>query len=247
MRDVVIPITYCVCVFTSALRFVRIITMKMFNPFQTKPDVKEEVKNTKRSVDRAQREIGRDANELEREEKLRLIKLKDAAKRQNQAEMKILAKQIVQIRKQREKISSMGARMGTIKTQAVVMGAQHAMGQTMAQTTKTMRAINKSMNAEKVHESMIQFQTQANQMGVTEEMMEDMMDSFEENGTEEEADAMTAQVLEELGVQATAGLQSAPSGKVKGGRAQQANAAQEEEDAADEEEVEKLMRTMLKG
>lgn len=145
-----------------------------------------------------------------------------------------MAKQVVQIRKQKEKLAGAQSKLGTLKTSAVTMKANHTVASTMSSTAKTMQAMNKTMNPSKMQDDMRNFERMMAQQGMNEELMDDMLaGEFEE----EEVDDVVNQTLLELGVDLTKGMQTAPTHSVK----------QQREEAEEDAEVEKLMREMLKG
>ena len=205
------------------------------NIFRT-PTVEETVKDTKRSVSKTQRQLGRDSTAMDREEKGIMLKIKDAQKRGNQGEMRILAKQIVQLRKDKEKIQGMSSKLGTVKTQATMMQASHAMSTAMASTAKTMKAVNKAANPEKMQANMMDFQRQMAGMEMTEEMLDDTLSGAFDDQMEDDADEIVRRTLEEIGVDATKALGPAPAGRIASKTAEA-----DEEDA----ETERLMKQLL--
>ena len=198
-----------------------------------KPTVEETVKETKRDLTRTQRQLGRDSIALDREEKGLIAKIKDAERRGNMGEMKILAKQVVQLRKEKEKLTGMNAKLGQVKNQATMMKASHAMSTAMASTTKTMKQMNASANSDKMRNNMMDFQKQMHGMNMNEEMMDDILSEAFDDNVDEEADEIVRKTLDELGVDATKALGTAPKHKVA--------AEQEEEDA----ETERIMKELL--
>jgi charged multivesicular body protein 2B len=211
----------------------------MSNPiasFFSPPSVDAVAKDTKRDLSRTQRDLQRDARQLDVEERALTTKIKDAAKHQNQAELRALAKQIVQVRAQKQKLSTMNAHLGSMKTQATVMKTTHSMGVAMQQTSKAMGAMNKAMNPEKLQASMYDMQRNMAAMELSEEMMDDALsNAFDDPQTEGEIDEITRRTLDEIGIDSTAALGRAPTHQVR--------AAQQVED----EEVEAVMRSLLKG
>lgn len=172
------------------------------------------MKETKRDLTRTQRQLGRDSAGLDREEKQLIAKIKEAEKRGNIGEMKILAKQVVSIRKEKEKLSGMTAKLGQVKNQASMMKANHAMGQAMATTAKTMKQMNKASGMDKMQDTMMEYQRQMAAMGVNEEMMDDMLSSEFDEEADAEADDIVRKTLDELGIDSTKALGEAPRHKV---------------------------------
>ena len=173
--------------------------------------------------------------ELDRTETQVLAEIKSRAKQSgvagNDPALKSLAKQLVQIRKQREKMISAKAHMGAVGMQATAMSAQFAMTGAVSNVTDAMKTANKASDAKEMSKIMTEFQKQNEMANLKEEMMDDALaDAFDADGVEEEADAITSQVLAELGVEMDSkmvGL-SAPSAKPQG---EEALLTEEEQDA----------------
>ena len=102
---------------------------------ESKRTTKEVVRKTKRDVSRSQRELERERRRLERDEKKLVKEIKKAAKRDggsNSKNVKILAKQLVQLRAQRDRLLAANANMGAIKNQATMMGTQATMAKAVS-------------------------------------------------------------------------------------------------------------------
>ena len=174
-------------------------------------------------VQGAQRDMDREMRELDRTETQVMAEIKKRAKQAGVAgsdpALKSLAKQLVQIRKQREKMISAKAHMGAVGMQATSMSAQVAMSGAMSNVTGAMKTANKATDAKEMQKVMNEFQRQNEMANMKEEMMDDALaDAFDTDGVEEEADQITSQVLAELGVELDSkmvGL-SAPSAKPQG-------------------------------
>ncbi|KAH9259147.1 hypothetical protein BASA81_002767 [Batrachochytrium salamandrivorans] len=207
--------------------------------FTRKPTIEESVKQVKRDASRGQREIGRDVSQLDREEQKLVLQIKRA---KTKSEQTILAKQVIQIRKEKEKLAGAQSKLGSLKTTATTMKANHTLGQVMGTTAKTMGTMNKAMNAQKMQGNLKDFERTMMQQGVNEEMMDDLLSSaFDGENEEDEVDDVVNQTLLELGVDLTKNMKSAPTHSVRAKPVK--NAEEEEEDA----EVDRLMREMLKG
>ena len=98
---------------------------QMSNFFSRKPPptAKEVSKGVKKDVKRSQRDIEREISSLEREEKNLIVEIKKSAQRGNDASTKVLAKQLVGLRKQRERMISSKAHIGAVGMRATAMAA----------------------------------------------------------------------------------------------------------------------------
>merc|ERR1712004_767841 len=114
----------------------------------------------------------------------------------------ILAKQLLQIRKQKTRTYQVGSQVQSIGTQAKVMHSNMKMAESMKETTKVMTKMNKVMDPMKTAQTMNQCEMESAKMGMTEEMMNDTLDDVLcESGDEEEQDAIVNQVLDEIGIE----------------------------------------------
>src|SRR5690606_8010911 len=70
----------------------------------------EAMRESKRDIRRGQRDIERDVREMERQEKQLIIEIKALAKKGDNASAKVMTKQLLNVRKQKEKLlTSKGA------------------------------------------------------------------------------------------------------------------------------------------
>jgi hypothetical protein len=95
--------------------------------FMKKTTPKEEARKVKRELGREQRGMDRERGQLDREEKKIIADIRAAAKRGNQGETRILAKQLVQLRAGKERLLSTKAQLGAIKTKTTLMATTHTM------------------------------------------------------------------------------------------------------------------------
>uniref|UniRef100_A0AAR2J3E6 Charged multivesicular body protein 2Ba n=1 Tax=Pygocentrus nattereri TaxID=42514 RepID=A0AAR2J3E6_PYGNA len=129
-----------------------------------------------------QRQITRDRAALEKQEKQMEMEIKKMAKTGNREACKILAKQLVQLRKQKNR------------------------------TYATMQAVNKKMDPKKTLQTMQDFQKENLKMEMTEDMINDTLDEiFDESGDEEECQDIVNQVLDEIGIEISGKMVKAPS------------------------------------
>ena len=89
--------------------------------------------------------------------------------------MKILAKQVVQLRNQREKMIGMKAHVGAVGMQASTMAATAGAVQAVGAASKAIGAVNAQMDAAGMSKAMMDFQRQIEVMGVKEEMMDEAL------------------------------------------------------------------------
>lgn len=162
-------------------------------------------KETRKEVRSNQRDLDREMRELDKQEKQVVLELKQRAKTVNSSTdttLKTLAKQLVQIRQQRDKLQGTKAQLGAMGMHATVMAAQIGATAAIGSVTESMKSANKIMDVKETTKIMTQFQRENERMEVKAEMMDDMLASaFDGDEIEEEADLLTSQVLAELGVE----------------------------------------------
>ncbi|XP_076445008.1 charged multivesicular body protein 2b-like [Babylonia areolata] len=205
--------------------------------FSKKPTVEQQIRQNDRVLRRQQRDLERDRGSLEKEEKKLEMEIKKAAKQGNKQAATILAKQLVNLRKQKTKSFAAGSKMQAIGHQQKVMHSNMKMAKAMGSTTKTMVEMNKVMDPQKTLQVMQEFEKESTKMGMSEEMINDTLDDIlTESGDEEEQDAIVSQVLDEIGIEITDKMVHAPSaskGKIgESSRARVTDSALEEQLAA---------------
>lgn len=186
------------------------------NFFKPKPTPREAAKaaqkETKSTVRSNQRQIDRDIRDLTKQEQLLLAEIKARAKApgvnpQTDKGLKSQARQLVQIRKQKEKLYETKATLNSIGMQATAMATQVSAATAVGSVTSALSSANAAMDAKTLGMTMAEFQRQTETAKLKEEMMNDALaDAFEDSDVEEEADNVTSQVLAELGVEMDQGM-----------------------------------------
>ena len=181
------------------------------NLFQKKPTPKEKAKaaqkETKLTVRSNQRQMDRDIRDLDRQEKLLLQQIKARAKTagvdpQKDSGLRAQARELVQLRKQREKLYETKAHLSSVGMQATAMASQVSMVTAMGNVSGALSAANSVMDAKKLGQPMAEFARQNETAQMKEEMMNDALAAaFDDDELEEEADDVTGQILAELGVE----------------------------------------------
>lgn len=181
----------------------------MMNFFKKQPTPKEAAKEAQRQARREvrqnQRDIDREIRELDRQEQQLKMELKQRAKKASSANdptLKTLAKQLVQIRQQRDKLFGAKSQIGAMGMHATTMASQVAAVSAIGTVTETLKTANAQMNMQETMKVMSQFQLENEKINAKEELMDEVLaDAFDTEEAEEEAEALTNQVLAELGVE----------------------------------------------
>lgn len=181
--------------------------------FGKKPTMKDQVRNNDRQLRKAGRDVERDRRELEQEEKKLEAEIKKLAKSPgNKDAVRVLAKQLVMVRKQKSRSYAAASRITGISCQQKAMGANMKLADSMQAATKTMASMNSLMKPEDVAQNMRNFEKAAAQLNMSEEVVNDTLDDIlNESGDEEEGDAIVNQVLEEIGIEMGSAVRGAPA------------------------------------
>ncbi|KAI1242400.1 hypothetical protein IHE44_0005940, partial [Lamprotornis superbus] len=177
-----------------------------------KKTVDDIIKEQNRELRGTQRAISRDRAALEKQEKQLELEIKKMAKTGNKEACKVLAKQLVQLRKQKNRTYAVSSKVTSMSTQTKVMNSQMKMAGAMSATAKTMQAVNKKMDPQKTLQTMQNFQKENMKMEMTEEMINDTLDDiFDASDEEEESQDIVNQVLDEIGIEISGKMAKAPS------------------------------------
>ncbi|XP_067297507.1 charged multivesicular body protein 2b [Pseudorasbora parva] len=205
-----------------------------------KKTVDDVIKEQNKELRGTQRQITRDRTALERQEKQLEMEIKKMAKTGNRDACKVLAKQLVQVRKQKTRTYAVSSKVTSMSTQTKLMNSQMKMAGAMATTTKTMQAVNKKMDPKKTMQTLQNFQKETAKMDMTEEMMNDTLDEiFDDSDDEEESQDIVSQVLDEIGIEISGKMAHAPSAGRK-----QPSATTSKADGISDEEIERQLKAL---
>lgn len=180
--------------------------------FGKKVSPAEQMRQQNRNLRKAQRDIEKDRRDLERQEKQLELEIKKAAKEGNKQVCTVLAKQLVQVRKQKARTYTASSKVQAVGAQSKTMHANVKLADAMATTAKTMGEVNKSIKPQDIARTMQEFEKETTKMGMTEEIVDDTLNSIlDESGDEEEQDAIVNQVLDEIGIEVSGKMANAPS------------------------------------
>ncbi|KAI3438831.1 hypothetical protein D9Q98_001248 [Chlorella vulgaris] len=183
--------------------------------FGKKKTPAELLRENKRMLDRAIRDLDRERMGLQQQEKKLIVEIKKMAKDGQMEAVKVMAKSLVRNRHAVNKLFQLKSQLQAVSLRIATLKSTHAMGEAMAGATKAMGAMNKRMNLPAVAKIMRDFEMQNERMEMTSEMMGDAVDGvFEEGGEEEETDELVGQVLDEIGINLDSALVSAPGQRV---------------------------------
>eukprot|EP00808_Paulinella_micropora_P013416 g18532.t1 len=209
----------------------------MGNVFGEEKSVKEIVKEQQRMVRRSIRALERERQGLERQEQKLVADIKQKAKAGQIKSVKIMAKDLVRLRKHQEKFLNLTSQLQAINLQMTTMSSQQALVTSMKQATKAMTRLNRQVKLPALQQTMMEFQRENEKMELQGEMIgEAIDDAMEEDEDEEEEEQIVNQVLDEIGINLDEALVSVPGEKQMA--ADKAKLAQE--DQALEDRLSKL-------
>ena len=175
------------------------------------------VKKQNQELRKATRDIDRTKRDLDKQEKQLELEIRKAAKLGQNQICTTYAKQLVQLRKQKARLTTAGSQIGAVSSQAKVMQANNTLASAVATSSRTMAAVNRQMNPAQVMKSMRDFEQENAKMDMKGELMDDALASaLDHSDDEAEEDAVVTQVLDEIGIDITGKLSAAPVAKRTG-------------------------------
>jgi len=172
----------------------------------------EQMREQQKELRKATRGVERSRTDLERQEKQLELEIKKAAKAGDRATATVLAKQMVNLRKQKTRTFAAQSQITAVGTKARTIGANQKLGEAMGTTAKVLGQMNKAMPTAQVAGVMQEFSKQSAMMDMKEELIDETLnDILDASDDEAEQDAIVNQVLDEIGIQITGKLAEAPS------------------------------------
>ncbi|XP_022646337.1 charged multivesicular body protein 2b-like isoform X1 [Varroa destructor] len=179
--------------------------------FGNKASAKEQLRKTDKDLRKSERDLAREDRVLERQEKQIELEIKKAARLGYNNMCKMYAKQLIQVRKQRERTKQATIQVAEVRNQSKTMGANMTLANTVAGATKAMSGMNDMMNPQQLAKTLGEFRMQSEKMGITEEIINDNLDDIlNESGDEEESQNILDKVLDEIGIEIKGKLGEAP-------------------------------------
>jgi len=163
--------------------------------------LKEVLRENKRMITRAIRELDREKTALEREEKSLMMQIKKAAKDGQMGAVKIMAKDLIRTRQYITKFIEMRSHLQGCALKLQTVKSHHAMAEAMKSTASAMHKMNKAIDVPAINKMMSEFEKENAKTEIMQEIMGDTIDDAlggEEN--EEEEEAIVNQVLDEIGI-----------------------------------------------
>lgn len=181
----------------------------MGNIFGKEKPLKEQLRENKRMITRAIRELDRERRSLEMEEKRLTIEIKKMARENQMKAVKIMARDLVRTRQYVTKFIEMRSQLQGCALKLQTVKSHAAMAEAMSSTAIAMRKMNKAVDVPAINKMMAEFERENMKSEMMQEMMGDAIDDVMENDEEEE-DKIVGQVLDEIGIDMSEGIPNAP-------------------------------------
>lgn len=166
-----------------------------------KKPLKEVMRENKRMINRAVRELDREKQGLEREEQRLTMEIKKAARANQMASVKIMAKDLVRTRQYITKFIEMRSHLQGCALKLQTVKSHQAMAEAMSSTAQAMQKMNKAVNATTITKMMAEFEKETAKTEMMQEVMGDAIDdALEDENAEEEEERIVGQVLDEIGI-----------------------------------------------
>lgn len=185
----------------------------MLSYFFPPKSTREILRENRRSIDRAKREITRTTSEIQREEKAALNLLKKRAKEGGDVnELKVMAREIAHKRALIIQMNASVMRLNAVQSQLLLMQANESIARAMMGASHAVAAINKQLKLPELNRALREFEKQTMLMEQSTENMQDVIDNvMTAPETNEESEDMVNQVLSEISLDVQNDLISAPA------------------------------------
>ena len=162
-------------------------------------------------VDRSVRSLESERSKLKLQEKKLIGEMKKMAQENQLKSVKIMAKDLIRIRKHQEKFINLQAQLRAVSLQMQAMASTQALTDSMKSATKAMRMMNRQMKLPVLQKIMQEFAKQSEMMEMGQEVMGDAIDdAMEDEEDVAESEQVVNQVLDEIGIQMSDQLVNVP-------------------------------------
>eukprot|EP00667_Euglena_gracilis_P023296 EG_transcript_26245 len=190
-------------------------------------DPQEQARQWRLKLKAEDRTLDRQIRNIAAEEAKVTKSLREAAKKNEEPVVRILAKELVRSRKAKNRLYTSKAQINSVRLQLEQTQAQVKVMGAIQKNAEILAMMNRLVRVEEVRETMMTLSKEMTKAGLIDEMMQETMESLDEDDLEEEAEAEVAKVIDEVLGSRLTGVQ--PSG-VKLPQAQQVAEGMEEDD-----------------
>jgi charged multivesicular body protein 2A len=173
----------------------------MGNLLHKEKPLKEVLRENKRLITRAVRELDRERAGLEKEEKRLTMEIKKMAKENQMSAVKTMAKDLVRTRQHIAKFIEMRSHLQGCALKLQTVKSHQAMAEAMQSTAMAMQKVNKAVNPQTIAKMMAQFEKENTRTEMMQELMGDALDdAMADDADEDEEARIVGQVLDEIGI-----------------------------------------------
>ncbi|KAA1095126.1 Vacuolar protein-sorting-associated protein 24 [Puccinia graminis f. sp. tritici] len=171
--------------------------MESVNRFLYGPSPEERVRKWQAKIRTEERQMDREIRGIENAQNKVKIQLKQLAAKNDLKNCKTLAKEIVRSNKQKDRLFTSKARLNSIRMQLQHQLATLKISGTLQKSTEIMKLSNSLMKLPELNKTMQEMSQEMMKAGIMSEMMEDAIDTLDEDEEEleEEAEAEVQNVL----------------------------------------------------
>ncbi|WAQ82398.1 hypothetical protein PtA15_2A715 [Puccinia triticina] len=172
-------------------------TIQSVNRFLYGPSPEERVRKWQAKIRTEERQMDREIRGIETAQNKVKIQLKQLASKNDLKNCKLLAKEIVRSNKQKDRLFTSKARLNSIRMQLQHQLATLKISGTLQKSTEIMKLSNSLMKLPELNKTMQEMSQEMMKAGIMSEMVEDAIDTLDEDEEEleEEAEAEVQNVL----------------------------------------------------
>ncbi|KAH9462105.1 hypothetical protein MJO29_003216 [Puccinia striiformis f. sp. tritici] len=171
--------------------------MESVNRFLYGPSPEERVRKWQAKIRTEERQMDREIRGIETAQNKVKVQLKQLAAKNDIKNCKMLAKEIVRSNKQKDRLFTSKARLNSIRMQLQHQLATLKISGTLQKSTEIMKLSNSLMKLPELNKTMSEMSKEMMKAGIMSEMVEDAIDTLDEDEDEleEEAEAEVQNVL----------------------------------------------------
>jgi len=183
--------------FTSASNLC--LSMQSINRFLYGPTPEERVRSWQQQLRSEARLLDREIRQLDMATNKARVSLKQLAAKGDTKSARILAKEVVRSKKQKERLHVSKARLNSIGVQLTQQMAMIKVTGSLQKSTEIMKLSNSLVKLPQISKTMREMSMEMTKAGIMEEMLDDTLEGIDDDEElEEEADAEVDRVLYEL-------------------------------------------------
>lgn len=164
--------------------------------------MRQQQRDQTRQLGISQRDIQRERARLEIEERQLMSQIKTLGKQGRVAEARMIAKNLVQLRKAKERTLQASSNITAIGNQAKMAQTDHTLVKAMKGSTDVMSNVNQLSGGDKIQNVVMGYEMQSEKMKLQQEMTDEVLDSV--MGGDEinnDTDDVLNSVLDEIGLE----------------------------------------------